>query len=317
MIDALVLAPCRPHIRERLERDFAGTYRFAFRSPEDLDQLPAAEVVIGEPPVEALSTAWRLRWVQMTWAGTDLYTRHPGFPAGVVLTNGSGAYGRTISEYVIGAILAHYRNLPRYWDQQKQGLWRDAGAERCLDGRTVLILGAGDLGRQVAKKLRAFDTVTLGVKRTVTGPVEGFDRLYPISELDRALPEAQVVIGCLPNTDETIGLLDGRRLRLMRPDALLVNVGRGKLIVTDDLVEVLRSRHLSGAALDVTEPEPLPADHPLWSLPNVTITPHVSGPSFHHDLGTEERIWALCADNLRRYAAGEPLAHVVDLVRGY
>ena len=221
--------------------------RFDITFDEHAAALGDAEICIGEPPLALVQQAEKLRWVQMTWAGTDIYTRRTGFPERVTLTNASGAFGRTISEYVLGGILTMYRNFPAYREQQKQAVWRTVGAERTLYGRTVLILGTGDLGSNVAKRLRGFGTVNIGVRRAAGETLPYFDEVRGIAELDELLPQADIVIGCLPNTPGTAGLLTETRLRRMKQDALLVNVGRGTLLSTAELADVLADGHLSGA----------------------------------------------------------------------
>ena len=152
--------------------------RFDITFDEHAASLGDAEICIGEPPLALVQQAEKLRWVQMTWAGTDIYTRRTGFPGRVTLTNASGAFGRTISEYVLGGILTMYRNFPAYREQQKQAVWRTVGAERTLYGRTVLILGTGDLGSNVAKRLRGFGTVNIGV---VDVNLASNDNAYPFN----------------------------------------------------------------------------------------------------------------------------------------
>ena len=291
--------------------------RFDITFDEHAASLGDAEICIGEPPLALVQQAEKLRWVQMTWAGTDIYTRRTGFPERVTLTNASGAFGRTISEYVLGGILTMYRNFPAYREQQKQAVWRTVGAERTLYGRTVLILGTGDLGSNVAKRLRGFGTVNIGVRRAAGETLPYFDEVRGIAELDELLPQADIVIGCLPNTPGTAGLLTETRLRRMKQDALLVNVGRGTLLSTAELAAVLADGHLSGAVLDVCDTEPLPPSSPLWSMENVLLTPHVSGRGFGHDRGTERPIWEIVMDNLARYLEGKNLRHIVDMNRGY
>ncbi len=291
--------------------------RFDITFAEHASTLGDAEICIGEPPLVLVQQAEKLRWVQMTWAGTDIYTRRTGFPERVTLTNASGAFGRTISEYVLGGILTMYRNFPAYREQQKQAVWRTVGAERTLYGRTVLILGTGDLGSNVAKRLRGFGTVNIGVRRAAGETLPYFDEVRGIAELDELLPQADIVIGCLPNTPGTAGLLTETRLRRMKQDALLVNVGRGTLLSTAELAAVLADGHLSGAVLDVCDTEPLPPSSPLWGMENVLLTPHVSGRGFGHDLGTERLIWEIVMDNLARYLEGKNLRHIVDINRGY
>ena len=162
--------------------------RFDITFDEHAAALGDAEICIGEPPLALVQQAEKLRWVQMTWAGTEIYTRRTGFPERVTLTNASGAFGRTISEYVLGGILTLYRNFPAYREQQKQAVWRTVGAERTLYGRTVLILGTGDLGSNVAKRLRGFGTVNIGVRRAAGETLPYFDEVRGIAELDELLP---------------------------------------------------------------------------------------------------------------------------------
>lgn len=320
MIELLVMAPCSAPITQELTRRFSDRYHIVFadrKTPGFEDFLANAEVIVGQPHPKALPQAPKLRWLQMTWAGVDRYTLKEGFPTRqAVLTNASGAYGPIISEYVLAGILAHYRNLPAYGRNQKSGLWQDLGREECLEGKTALILGTGDIGSNVAKRLKAFGAHAVGVRRRVAQQ-QYFDKVCSMEQLDRLLPQADIVIGCLPNTPATRGLLNKTRLLGMKADALLVNVGRGSLIVTDDLAQVLQSGHLRGAVLDVVDPEPLPAEHPLWQMENVILTPHISGIGFGHNPATEQRVWQLCFENLERYAAGQPLQHVVDLTTGY
>ena len=291
--------------------------RFDITFDEHAAALGDAEICIGEPPLALVQQAEKLRWVQMTWAGTDIYTRRTGFPERVTLTNASGAFGRTISEYVLGGILTLYRNFPAYREQQKHAVWQSAGAERTLFGKTVLVLGTGDLGGNVAKRLSGFDTVTVGVRRSKGELPPHFNEVRTFDELDALLPQADVVVGCLPNTPETAGLLSEKRLRSMKKDALLVNVGRGTLLSTDTLARVLADGQLSGAVLDVADTEPLPPSSPLWGMENVLLTPHVSGRGFGHDKGTEQLIWEIVTANLTRYLEGKPLHNIVDINRGY
>ena len=180
----------------------------------------------------------------------------------------------------------------------------------------MLILGAGDIGCALAKRLRGFDCRILGIRRT-KGDLPQFDEMHTPEELDTLLPRADIVAGCLPGTGLTAGLLDERRLRMMKPKALLINCGRGSLIDTEALVRVLQAGLLGGCALDVVMPEPLPESSPLWDMENVILTPHISGSSFGHVQEMEDRIYRMAAENLRRYLDGESLLNRVDFETGY
>lgn len=195
-------------------------------------------------------------------------------------------------------------------------IWRDAGAERTIEGKTALILGTGDIGSNIAKRLSAFGTKNIGIRRT-GAPAQYFDEMHTLSNIDALLPRADLVIGCLPNTKETGHILNYDRLCLMKSDALFINVGRGSLIDTDALIRALEERRIAGAILDVLENEPLAADSPLWKMPNVLITPHISGRGFGHDPATEKKVWDICLENLRRYIAEEDIINEVDMNLGY
>lgn len=270
-----------------------------------------AGIIIGEPDIADIRDSKTLEWVQMTWAGTDKYTCHKGFPKQAVLTNMSGAFGVIMSEYAVGAILSLYRRFPTYYKQQEKGLWMDAGCEESLCGKTVLLLGTGDVGASLAVRLKAFGTKNIGIRRNKAYVPEGFDEMHDFAMLDMLLPQADIIACSLPDKPFTRGLLDERRLRLMKRDALLLNMGRGSLIVTEALVRVLLDGRLRGVVLDVTAPEPLPKEHPLWKMENVLLTPHVAGPSLGHNRATQERIVDICCENLKRYLDGRALINVI------
>ena len=312
MTEVLITAPCSDETKLRLE-EFKNSCVFSFGDRKC--DIGSAEVVIGEPRTERISEAKNLKFVQMTWAGADIYTRG-GFPQGIKIANASGAFGSVIAEYVIGAILCVYRRFPEYIENQKECIWRDVGAERTIEGKTALVLGTGDIGSNIAKRLSAFGTKNIGIRRT-GAPAQYFDEMHTLSDIDALLPRADLVIGCLPNTKETGHILNYDRLCLMKSDALFINVGRGSLIDTDALIRALEERRIAGAILDVLEKEPLAADSPLWKMPNVLITPHISGRGFGHDPATEKKVWDICLENLRRYIAGEDIINEVDMNLGY
>lgn len=314
----LVIVPFRQRHMECL-RDAAGsnatiTQVVAPSTDELRLLLQEADIVVGEPSPALLAEKTAVRWVQMTWAGSDFYTRGSiPFPKGVRLTNVAGAaYGHTISQYVVAQILALMQNLPTYLRQQTHKLWQDAGEVATLEGARVLIFGTGDIGQYSARRLSGFDVGRIvGICRDSTRIRPGFDELATLDEAQSYLPWADVVVNCLPNTPETDGYLDEQRLLMLRKGSILVNVGRGNFIDCDALARVLASGRLRGAALDVTKPEPLPPTHPLWDEPRCVITPHSSGGAFGKSAITEDRICDVTCENLRRFIAGEELTHVV------
>ncbi len=245
----------------------------------------------------ALEAPGRLRVIQTLSAGVDwLVGRVPGE---VTVCNARGVFDIPLAEWVVGAILALERGFPTARDAQARSEWIDYRPTE-LAGKRVAILGLGSIGTAVADRLRPFEVEITGIARTARDGVLG------LSDLDGVLPSADVLVDLLPLTGETARLLDARRLALLPEGALVVNAGRGRTIDTDALVDELRRGRLQ-AALDVTDPEPLPAGHPLWSLPNAMITPHVAGDSDKSGI----RSYIVAGDQIRRFAAGQPLDNVV------
>ena len=314
---ALHTAPFSEKNRETISLAAQGKNIFFASAKTDEEQyrrlLPQAEVVIGNISLADISAASSLKFLQAVTAGVEYYTEAAQIPAGLVLANASGAFGGIIAEYILGGILSLYRRFPAYLTQQASGLWKDAGSEDCLEGRQALILGTGDIGCQTALRLKAFGVRTVGIRRKADVCPPEFDVVYPLTCLEERLPEADIVIGCLPKTPLTTGLFDRRRLSLMKKGAVFVNVGRGSLIDTEALTDALNEGKLSGAVLDVTDPEPLPQGHPLWQAKNVLITPHISGIGFGHTPRVEEKITQICCENLRAYIDGKPLRNLVEL----
>jgi phosphoglycerate dehydrogenase-like enzyme len=239
----------------------------------------------------------RLRVIQTLSAGVDWLVGR--VPEHVMVCNARGVFDAPLAEWAVGAILAMQRGLVQARDAQRRGEW-EAIEPPELVGKRVVILGLGSIGTAISDRLRAFGVEVIGVGRTAREGVRG------LAELDEVLPEAEILVNVLPLTGATNGLLDARRLGLLPDGALVVNAGRGPTIETAALVEELRAGRLR-AALDVTDPEPLPPDHPLWGLPNVLITPHIGGDS----PGSRIRSFELAGDQVRRFAAGEPLINEV------
>ena len=268
-------------------------------------QLAQATIILGWPRAEQLHKAASLKWLQTMWAGTDEYEGPGILPEGVMMSSSSGSNSLSVAEHMLACLMALCRRLPTYRDSQRAHRWEDEGDMKTICGGTVLVVGAGHIGSTFAGMCRSLGAKTIGVKRTVRGPVEGFDEVYPMEELDRLLPQADVVSLTLPHSPQTVGLMDARRIGLMRDDAIFMNSGRGSALDQDALARAMQGGKLWGAALDVTEPEPLPADSPLWDIPNLLITPHVAG-GMRLEL-TRRKCVEMAQENLRRYLAGEAL----------
>lgn len=276
---------------------------------ERLAAIARAQIVIGEPSETELAAAKELRWVQMTWAGAERY-QDGHFPRNVLLTTASGAFGQTIAEHALGMLLALCRRLPAYG---RRADWEDLGSEKSLSGATALIFGCGDIGSAIARRLKPFGVKTLGVCRRPERCREDFDGLTDLAHAPDYFDRAELILCALPHAEETAGYFDRDRLSKLRDDAVLVNVGRGSFLDTAALTELLQQGKFFGVGLDVTQPEPLPPEHPLWTLPNVILTPHVAGVGLGHLPETTEKIWEICRENLRRYQRGEALRNLVKL----
>jgi phosphoglycerate dehydrogenase-like enzyme len=299
------------------ETDSDGRYRIAEATPSDAE-VAAADVIVGwQISPEHLDRAPRLRWFHAGSAGVehlDLVALHKH---SVVLTNSRGVSAPNMAEHAIGMMVALARRFPRLMREQANRSWRDEDTHREvreLAGETLLIIGTGEIGSQVASRAAAFGMRVEGLRRRAGGQLPpNFDRIWSTDELRRALPGADHVVVTLPDTPGTRGLLDAVALAACKPGAMIYNIGRGAVIDTPALVSALQSGHLGGAGLDVTEPEPLPADSPLWDLENVLITAHTSGASPRY----WERQEALLTDNLARYLDGRPLRNLVDFEHAY
>lgn len=307
-------APISSGMQERIRRaveSAGGVVQFTDR----LREVRESPVIhFGHVSIDFVYAHPTLRWIQTASAGVDHLTMAARpFPSEIVLTNASGVYGVAGGEHVLAMMLHFARGLSFYLVNQRRGEWvRDVSRARLLQGRTVVILGLGDLGREVARRARAFDMNIIGVKRT-PGTVDGVDRVVTTEELDEVLPLADHLVVTLPLTQETYRLLDVRRLGLLRRGAYVYNIGRGAIIEEQALIDALRSGHVAGAGLDVFEEEPLPATSPLWQMDNVLITPHIGADTpWDYDAAA-----AVFLDNFQRYVRGEPLRNVVDLARGY
>ena len=274
-----------------------------------------ANVILGNAELSLLAQAKSLQWLQTNSAGVGEYTAPGALPQGVLLTNATGAYGPAISEHMLACLLSLMKKLPQYRDAQKQGAWASQGAVRSLFDARVLVLGMGDIGGEFGKRCHALGAHVVGVRRSDLSVPDYAEAVYPLEKLDALLPDADVVAIALPGTPQTKGLFDEKRIGLMKAGSYLLNVGRGSIVDTEALCDALERGHLSGAALDVTDPEPLPPEHRLWRVENAIVTPHISG--FYHLRETYLRILQICEENLRRYLAGEPLINQVDFETGY
>ncbi len=264
-----------------------------------------------------LEAAPDLRWAQSWSAGVDRYIAIPELMARdeIVLTNMKGMYGPVIAEHVFAMMLSMTRDLEFYMDAGRRGVWErgDGSAMGALQGRTMLVVGLGGIGSEIAMRAHAFGMRVLATARMERPAPPYVEVLGTAKDLNDLLPEADVVVLAVPLTDETRHMINRETLGMVKDGTWLVNISRGAVVDTDALVEALDSGKVGAAFLDVTDPEPLPEGHPLWGRDNALITPHVAARA---ELSADRR-WALMRENMRRFSVGEPLLNVVDKEAGY
>ncbi|MGF1726579.1 D-2-hydroxyacid dehydrogenase [Photobacterium nomapromontoriensis] len=269
-----------------------------------------ATIILADPPLilPLIDQFPRLHWLQSTFAGIDALIQ-PNLRQDYLLTNIKGCFGQLISEYVLGLLLEHTRHFPDYHRQQTQCQWH-AHPYSSLVNKRMVILGTGSIGSHLARSARALGMHVTGVNRSGQSSATEFDQIFAITELPLALSLADVVVSTLPATRDTDDLLNQQTLSHCR-DSLLFNVGRGNAVCESGLLHALAQGAIRHAFLDVFKQEPLPANHPFWRHPSITITPHIAAESF------PEQVMAIFTDNYLHWINNQPLRYTVDFSRGY
>ena len=281
--------------------------------------LDRAEVLFGVPGdsaeglAEVVNGLPRLRWVHATSAGAGEQVRKaelsPEALERVTITTSSGVHAVPLAEFAVLGLLAVAKELPRLVEDQRARAWPEIRQPlRELSGQTLFLVGLGEIGREVARLGKALGMRTVGFRRTEGPPPDGVDEVHGPQRLTELAGRADAMVVSLPMTEQTAGLVDRATIERLPASCIFVNVGRGGVVDEPALVDALRDRRIAGAVLDVFATEPLPADSPLWTLPNVLVTPHAAALSAREN----ERITELFTDNLRRYLDGEPLRNVVE-----
>ncbi|MET7284367.1 D-2-hydroxyacid dehydrogenase [Streptomyces sp. NPDC005573] len=275
-------------------------------------QLPRADVLlVWDFTSQAVREAWpgdgpRPRWVHTASAGVDHLLCPELAASATVVTNARGVFELPVAEYVAALVLAAAKDLPRTLELQRERTWRHRESRR-VAGTRACVVGSGPIGRAIARVLKALGVTTALVGRVPRTGIHG------PADLDRLISRADWVIAAAPLTEQTYGMFDTRRFGVMQPSAVFVNVGRGQLVDEEALAEALRRRWIAGAALDVFTHEPLPADSPLWGVPGLVVSPHMSGDT----VGWRDELGTQFVELYERWAAGRSLVNVVDKKRGY
>ncbi len=303
-------------LKERKEEVEKLPCSFIWSSRKDVtkEEVEWADVILGQLPLDLLPYAKNLKYLHLMFAGSDNYAFNPYIQNKVILTNSSGCYSHGISEYLVAMTLHFFKNINLYDRNMPNHLYKEMGESRTILNSRFVIIGAGSIGSEFAKKIKALGGYTIGIKRTPSEKPDYFDELYTNERLDEVLPRADVVAMCLPQNDSTRKMMDKDRLNLLKKDAVLLNVGRGSAIDTEALIPLLKEKKIS-AGLDVHEIEPLPETNELWDLDNVLILPHVTGKE--NLKYTRERLADLAIENLTNYISNKPLKNIVDFSTGY
>lgn len=297
--------------REQLVNSDEVRYQFCSTKDEARIAIKKADVVLGSIhfPASLLPLAARLKWIQVTGAGVDAFLAKSQLPEGVRLTRADVSFGDQIAEYVIGHLLALTQRVRNVHHLQASRTWQPLEVE-FVKGKMLGIAGTGSIGRAIAERARGIGMRTIGLAREPR-QLDGFEEIYAQDDLKTFLAKLDVLVLSLPLTPETRGMIGGKELALLKNTAVLINIARGAIVDEAALIDALRSHAIRGAILDVFEKEPLPANSPLWTMENVTVTSH------HAGLNIPSDVIDFFLENLRRFRAGTPLDGQVDLVRGY
>lgn len=293
-----------PGLELRVAHDLASLRR----------HLPEAEILVCThlPPEGVEREPDRLRWIQLVSAGVDGLLPARDRIGKAVVTNARGIHAELMADYALTVMVMLQWDFPRLLRDQAERRWR-RGPKSALAGKTLGVIGPGSIGAEIGRRAHEFGMKVLGVRRSGLACPPGFLRMYPNERLDDILPECDFVCITAPETPETRHMFGEKQFRAMRRTAFLLNISRGGLVDEAALIAALQEGLIAGAGLDVLEKEPPDPDNPLWTMPNVIITPHISGMTDAY----AERVASLFADNFQRYLSGQPLKNVVDLERGY
>ncbi|WAA08780.1 D-2-hydroxyacid dehydrogenase [Fervidibacillus albus] len=307
--------------RQELQRDICDEFPninfFFYKNMAELgSHIERAEVLItyGEDvTAQTILRAKNLKWIMVMSAGLEKMPFHILEQKGILVTNARGIHKIPMAEMAIGYLLQYTKRLSEFNQQQREGIWNRKLQMTELFGKTLLIVGAGAIGSQIAKYASIFGMKTIGVNRTGQ-IVEHFDEIFRMEELHNVLPKADFVLSVLPSTEKTKGIFGMDQFRLMKKEAVLINMGRGDAVNETELIDALERNEIAHAFLDVFQTEPLPNDHPFWKMEKVTITPHVSAITPQY----LPRAFEIFRENLTLYLQGKrPLKNEIDLNRGY
>ena len=310
-----VFKPGSPYVEDLVKRFPQCEFRCFIMGEESLDDIAWADVITGHPTSEQLRAAVNLKWLHIQSAGVNGYEKREYFlNPNTLVTRTADVFGVSMAEHAISMMLALNRLLPTYILQGHKHIWKHYFStvyEIC--DSTVLLLGTGNLASEIVKRLKGFSCKIIGVRRDTNKPAPGYDEIYSSADLHKALSKADYIVSSLPHTPNTQKMLSFEEFSVMKPRAMVFNIGRGTTIDTEALIDALKTGKIAGAGIDVTDPEPLNADSPLWDMENVIVTPHSSG----YSTNTHIRRFECFVNQLDKFLKSETLDHLVDFDAGY
>lgn len=308
--------PTEDGVKERFQAIAPeADFHFADASEISDEELQGADIIIGNVPPSRIKASKNLKFYQTNSAGSNNYTVPGVLDDATILCNATGSYGLALAEHMLAQLLMVIKKLDLYLGDQKAHEWTDQGPVRGIYGSKTLVVGAGDIGTEFGMRMAALGSRVVGIRRHKVTPPEWMAESGTMADLDAYLADADYVACALPETAETYHMFTKERLGLMKKDAILLNIGRGTLVKESVIVEALKNGVIGAYITDVTDPEPLPAESPLWDCPNAYITPHISGNYHLHE--TYVRVIDTAAKNLEAYLTGGKLKNVVDRETGY
>jgi phosphoglycerate dehydrogenase-like enzyme len=312
----LVTLPVTEHHKKRLERNITEcSFLYVPKEEVTIDMVQNSEIIVGNVPTSYIASSSNLELLQLNSAGADSYIVPGVLSAKTILTNASGAYGKTVSEHMFGMLMCLQKKLHLYRDDRLNGEWNDYGTVTSISDATVTVIGLGDIGLYFAGMAKALGAYVIGVKRRISDCPKQVDELHLIEDINDIIPRSDVIVSFLPNTPSTYHIYNAEFFSKMKKTGIFLNGGRGSAVDQDSLLAAIQNGRILAAGLDVTDPEPLPFNHPLWNEKNIMITPHVSGS--YHLPETLDKIVEIAATNIENYLTGKRLINVIDFERGY
>jgi phosphoglycerate dehydrogenase-like enzyme len=278
------------------------------------ENLEDCEIILGNISPKLLQNCKNLKWIHLNSAGVNSYIDILS-NNNIILTNSTGAYDLALAEYALALIFALKKKIPNYIKNQQECIWKDEGKVESIFNSKTLIVGLGNIGKELGKKLYVLGSRVSGVKKNLDNYPEFIEKIYSIEDLDEILSEFDIVVSILPETSETFNLFDIEKFKKMKKNSIFINIGRGTTVSSDDLYLALENNLISGAGIDVTHIEPLPKTHNLWKSKNLILTPHIAG-GYHLDY-TLNNIRKLAIENLKSFLLNKPLKNIITSKKGY